>query len=101
MEHFYSLGPEATPYLNVTIPVLQGVVSYTRVFSPHIINQSRIGLSRENIQSYEIGVQNTAQQFGIPNVNVDELTKGLPIIVVPGVVTTVELGPSVTYPGRA
>ena len=36
----------------------------------------------ENIRSNEIGVGNTAQQFGIPNVNVDELPKGLPLISV-------------------
>jgi hypothetical protein len=82
-----SLGPVATPYLNVTIPVTQGVLSYTRVFTPHIINQTRFGISRENIGSNEIGVQNTAQQFGIPNVNVDDLSKGLPIIAVPGLDT--------------
>ena len=56
-----SLGPVATPYLAVTIPVTQGVVSYTRVFTPHVINQARVGLSRENIRSNEIGVGNTAQ----------------------------------------
>jgi hypothetical protein len=82
-----SLGPEATPFLDVSIPVTQGVVSYTHVFNPHVINQARAGISRENIGSHEVGVQNTAQQFGIPNVNVDELTKGLPIIAVPGLDT--------------
>ncbi len=46
--------------------------------------QTRFGLSRENIRSNEIGVGNTAQQFGIPNVKVDELPKGLPLISFPG-----------------
>ncbi len=62
-----SLGPVATPYLAVTIPVTQAVASYTRIFSPRLINQARVGLSRENIGSNEIGVGNTARQFGIPN----------------------------------
>ena len=46
--------------------------------------QGRFGLSRENIRSNEIGVGNTAQQFGIPNVKVDKLPKGLPLISFPG-----------------
>jgi hypothetical protein len=40
-----SLGPDATPYLDVTIPVTQAVVSHTHVFLPRMVNQSRVGLS--------------------------------------------------------
>jgi hypothetical protein len=79
-----ALGPQATPFLGVTIPVFQGVLSFTKIITPHVINQARFGLSREAIRSQELGVTNTAQQFGIPNVNVDQLTQGLPIITATG-----------------
>ncbi|HLJ17665.1 MAG TPA: carboxypeptidase regulatory-like domain-containing protein [Bryobacteraceae bacterium] len=82
-----ALGPQATPYLNISIPVTQGVLSYTHIFSPHLFNEARFGISREAITSFEAGVQNTAQAIGIPNVNIDSLTKGLPIVAVSGMTT--------------
>jgi hypothetical protein len=80
-----SLGPEATPYLDVSIPVTQGVLSHTHVFSPRIINQARFGISREPIRTIELNAgRKTAEELGIPNVNIDDLTLGLPAFAING-----------------
>jgi len=80
-----ALGPVATPFLDARIPVTQAVVSHTHVITPRIINQARAGLSREPIRTVELnGGKPTAEEFGIPNVNVDELSMGLPILNVGG-----------------
>jgi outer membrane receptor protein involved in Fe transport len=80
-----ALGPVATPFLDVGIPVTQAVASHTHVITPRIINQARVGLSREPVRSVELnGNKPTATEFGIPNVNVDDLSMGLPILNVGG-----------------
>ena len=79
------LGNIATPDLLVDIPVQQIVPSYTHVFSPRVINQTRLGLTYQPLQNFELdGGQNTAQEFGIPGVNTDEFTTGLSQITAPG-----------------
>jgi hypothetical protein len=80
-----ALGPAATPYHDVSIPITQGVVSHTHVFSPRVINQARFGVSREPILTFEQnGGRKAAEELGIPNVNVDELTFGLPAFPIAG-----------------
>jgi len=80
-----ALGPVATPYHDVSIPVTQGVLSHTHVFSPRMINQARFGISREPILTFEQnGGRKWAEELGIPNVNVDELTNGLPAFAIGG-----------------
>jgi hypothetical protein len=80
-----ALGPVATPFLDVGIPVTQAVISHTQVITSRIIHQARAGLSREPIRSVELnGNKPTAEEYGIPNVNVDNLSMGLPILNVGG-----------------
>jgi hypothetical protein len=50
-------------------------------------NEARFGISREAITSFEQGVTNSAQAIGIPNVNVDQLTAGYPIVNISGLTT--------------
>src|SRR5438067_1211474 len=50
-----------------------------------MVNQTRVGLSREPIRAIELnGGQQLAELAGIPNVNVDSLTTGFPVINVGG-----------------
>ena len=72
------LGPESTPFVQVQAPTIQAVVSYTQIINPSTINQVRVGFTRENLRAISLnGNRNTAQDLGIPNVNVDEFTTGL------------------------
>ncbi|MBS1823876.1 MAG: TonB-dependent receptor [Acidobacteria bacterium] len=80
-----ALGPQASPYIDVSVPVTQGVLSHTQVISPRLINQARFGISREPIRSIELnGGTRTAEEYGIQNVNIDELTLGLPAFAING-----------------
>ena len=79
------LGPVATPYLGIQAPATQLAASYTRIINPRTVNQGRIGISRQNLQSISLnGGRNLAQEFGIPNVNISSFTTGLPVIQVAG-----------------
>jgi outer membrane receptor protein involved in Fe transport len=79
------LGPVATPFVAVSIPATQAVLSYTHLISPSTINQTRFAVSSQPLVSEEqTGGQNTSEMLGIPNVNVDRLTSGLSRIDVPG-----------------
>ena len=79
------LDPISTPYTGTRAPIIQGVVSYTHILSPVMINQARVGVSRHNLASISLnGDRNTANEVGIPNINVDPFTTGLPSIGVTG-----------------
>ncbi len=79
------LGPIATPFVQVQAPATQIVVSYTQVITPRMINQVRAGFTRENLRAISLNDdRNTAEDFGIPNVNVDEYTTGLSAITAAG-----------------
>ena len=83
-----AVSPVATPSVGVDIPVTQAVLSYTHIFSPRTINQSRFGFTREDLTSVTMnGGQNLAQQIGIANVNVDNFSTGLPQFAVNGLTT--------------
>jgi len=63
-------------------------VGHTYTFRPNLINQFRFGSSRLNAATLQAGYgKNTAQSFGIPNVNVSPATTGLPTIVIAGQTT--------------
>ncbi|MBI1354073.1 MAG: hypothetical protein GC160_06985 [Acidobacteria bacterium] len=82
------LGPSATPSLLVAQPVYQAVPSYTHVFSPTTINQTRLGVSYQPLDNVEMtGNVPLAEQYGIPGVNFDDFTSGLPAISVSGLET--------------
>ncbi|MDE0124977.1 MAG: TonB-dependent receptor [Bryobacterales bacterium] len=79
------LGPTATPFVQVQAPATQIVVSYTQIINARTINQVRVGFTRENLRATSLnGGRNTAEEFGIPNVNVDEYTTGLSAISAAG-----------------
>ena len=79
------LGPVATPFVQVQAPSTQIVVSYTQVINARTINQVRAGFTRENLRATSLnGGRNTAEDLGIPNVNVDEFTTGLSVISAAG-----------------
>ena len=79
------LGPTATPFVQVQAPATQIVVSYTHIINARTINQVRAGFTREDLRATSLnGGRNTAEEFGIPNVNVDEYTTGLSAISAAG-----------------
>ena len=79
------LGPTATPFVQVQAPATQIVVSYTHIINSRTINQVRAGFTREDLRAISLnGGRNTAEDFGIPNVNVDEYTTGLSAISAAG-----------------
>ena len=79
------LGPVATPFVQVQAPSTQIVVSHTQIISPRTINQVRVGFTREDLRAVSLnGGRNTAEEFGIPNVNVDEYTTGLSAVTAAG-----------------
>ncbi len=56
-----------------------GGITHVHTFNPHTVNELRIGLNRNSfLLGTSDGGQNLADQVGIPNVNIDELTVGLP-----------------------
>jgi len=57
------------------------VLSYIHVFNPSLLNELRAGLHRYrlSVQEHEQGL-NLAQKFGLPGINTDELSSGLPAI---------------------
>jgi hypothetical protein len=70
-------------------PVHQFVTSYTHLFSPQLVNESRAGFGRLFIDSHQpnYGV-NVADQVGIPGINAgdDVLRSGLPQISISALV---------------
>jgi hypothetical protein len=62
-----------------------GVVNYTRVWSPTIISEVRVGVMyyRNNADNADRGLQ-TATELGIPGVNVSDFTGGISNIVIDG-----------------
>src|SRR5262249_21667237 len=57
------------------------VLSYIHVFSPSLLNEARIGVHRYrlSVQEHEQGL-NLAEKFGLPGINTDALSSGLPAI---------------------
>ncbi|MEZ5391725.1 MAG: carboxypeptidase regulatory-like domain-containing protein [Bryobacterales bacterium] len=87
------LGLVASPNLLVDQPVYQLVPSYTHIFSPTVINQTRLGVSYQPLDNVEMsGNVPLAEQFGIPGVNLDDFTSGLPAITAPGLTRIGSLG---------
>ena len=63
----------------------QAVVSHTQIINARTINQVRVGFTRKDLRAISLnGGRNTAEEFGIPNVNVDEYTTGLSAISAAG-----------------
>ena len=60
-------------------------INYTRVFSPTLISEFRAGVfrNRNDAQNADINLR-TAEQLGIPGVNVSDLTGGIPTVNVNG-----------------
>ncbi len=73
-----TLTAEATPFIGIAVPFWQAVISHTKVLSSRMINQARVGYSRQPLVSSSLnGGRNLAEELGIPNVNVDEFSTGL------------------------
>jgi outer membrane receptor protein involved in Fe transport len=59
--------------------------SYSRIFGPTTVGEFRVGYLNVNIASYGLNYgNNVSQSFGIPNVNVDDLTSGLMPVTLTG-----------------
>src|SRR5919201_3538754 len=59
--------------------------SYSKVFSPSLVGEFRAGYLNVNIASYGLNYgKNVAESFGLPGVNIDDLTSGLTPITLTG-----------------
>jgi len=59
--------------------------SYSKVFSPSLVGEFRTGYLNVNIASYGLNYgNNVAASFGLPGVNIDDLTSGLTPITLTG-----------------
>lgn len=82
------LGDVATPIKLTDNPVYQLVPSYTHVFSPTTVNQTRLGATYMPLESRPLQTDPLlSQKFGIPNANVDNFSTGLATVTVPGLTT--------------
>jgi len=59
--------------------------NYTRIFSPTLLGEVRLGYLRADIQSNPLNYgTNVSEQFGVPNVNIDEFTSALAAVTATG-----------------
>ncbi|MBC7928643.1 MAG: TonB-dependent receptor, partial [Bryobacteraceae bacterium] len=98
-------GVAVSPYLSAdgaltgtTTPLRNqsGTLNYVKVFSPSIISETRAGVVRwrQNITPLGAGF-NTADQIGIPGININDKSGGLPAIAITGFAV---IGDNSTFP---
>lgn len=59
--------------------------NYVHVFSPTLVGEFRGGILKTNIESLPLNYgKNLSQQFGLPNVNVDDISSGLALMIPTG-----------------
>ena len=86
-----SLTGTQTPLRNQS-----GTLNYVKVFSPSVISETRAGIVRWNQHINPIGNQfNTATEIGIPGININDKSGGLPAINITGFSI---LGDNSTFP---
>jgi len=98
-------GVPISPYLTadgvdsgITVPLKNWsmTLNYTKVFSPTIVNELRVGAVRWNQYILPLGNEfPTAQALGIPGININDKSGGLPSFQVTGFQN---IGDSNTYP---
>ncbi len=73
-----------------------GVLNYVKVFTPTLINEARIGVVRWNQNINPLNNQfNTADAVGIPGININDKSGGLPALNISGFQT---IGDASTFP---
>lgn len=73
-----------------------GTLNYVKVFSPSVISETRAGIVRWNQHIDPLGNQfNTASEIGIPGININDKSGGLPAINITGFSI---LGDNSTFP---
>lgn len=71
-------------------------IGYTKVIGSKIVSQSHLGLMRWNAQITPLGIKyNTATALGIPGLNFNEQSGGMPAFTISGLT---EIGDNSTYP---
>jgi hypothetical protein len=93
------IGPYiATDALAITVPLKNwsATLNYTKVFTSSLVNELRVGAVRWNQNILPLGNEfNTATAIGIPGININDKSGGLPSFVITGYTT---LGDNSTYP---
>jgi hypothetical protein len=70
---------------NVPLRNQSGTLNYTHVFSPTTVNEARFGVVRWNQQINPLGnAFNTASELGIPGININDHSGGLPAFTITG-----------------
>jgi hypothetical protein len=98
-------GVSISPYLSAdgaltgtTTPLRNqsGTLNYVKVFSPNVINETRAGIIRWNQRILPLGNEfNTADEIGIPGININDKSGGLPAVSITGYTV---LGDNSTFP---
>jgi len=98
-------GVPISPYLSAdgtspatTVPLKNwsGTLNYTKVVSPSVVNEARLGVVRWNQYILPLGnALSTAEALGIPGINVNDKSGGLPSFTVTGFQN---IGDNSTYP---
>jgi len=61
------------------------IFDYVKVISPTIVNETSVGALRTHLDIYLTDSKlPVAQDLGIPNVNITDLNRGIPVITLPG-----------------
>ncbi|MBC8167685.1 MAG: TonB-dependent receptor [Bryobacteraceae bacterium] len=98
-------GVSVSPYLSAdgaltgtTTPLRNqsGTLNYVKVFSPSIISETRAGVIRWRQNITPLGSEfNTADEIGIPGININDKSGGLPAIAITGYAV---IGDNSTFP---
>jgi hypothetical protein len=84
IEQYVSANGVATAS-NVPLRNQSGTLNYTHVFSPTTVNEARLGVVRWNQQIEPLGnAFNTATELGIPGININDHSGGLPAFTITG-----------------
>jgi len=90
------MGPRAE---RDSAPHQSGTFNYVKVIGPNTINEVRLGVVRWNQHILPLSNPfNTAAQIGIPGININDKSGGLPSMTVSGLTV---IGNGSTYPDRA
>jgi hypothetical protein len=101
-------GIPISPYLSadgtnsaITVPLRNqsATLNYVKVASPSLVNEARAGVVRWNQHILPLGVGfNTANAIGIPGININDKSGGLPALTITGFQV---LGDNSTYPEQS
>ena len=75
----FDLGPFVAGIQNTRLTTMGGVVNWTHLFGPSVVNEVRLGFAKTNPETRQSDYgHQAASSLGIQGINVNEMTTGLP-----------------------